>query len=331
MKKFLTALLCACTAALSAFGFTACGGGENAGLTVVMPDGAPALSMVMLMSEKPDLGKEVNYRVVGASEISSFVTNVDESKNADLCVIPVNSASKLLGSGEKYMMLGTVTHGNLFIAANMQAEDLTPENFAEVIGGKKVGVVNLPAFPGAVFKLILDNYNVRDKVTLENVEATAVSGIEARYDYFVIPEPAASTRAGNEKLNLKIAGSLQQLYGEGGYPQAVLVAKKSLIESDKAFIDKFMLEMQSAVTWLSAESTSPQTVISAIKAHFPDPENTAPTFNANNLTKGVIANCAVNFVKSADCKDGVTQILNKLKAAGDGAATEVSPQFFYLG
>lgn len=330
MKRFLTVVLCLITLCLS-FAFSACGGGDKDTITVCMPDGAPALSMAKFMAEDTDFGRKVEYRVVGSSEIASCVTNLDETKNADLCILPVNTASKLVGDGTKYKMLGTVTHGNLFIAAAADAQDLTRDNFAEEIAGKKVGVVNLPAFPGAVFKLLLSDYGVSDKVMLSPVAATEVSGTDGGYDYFVIPEPVASVRVGNANLKLKIAGSLQNLYGEDGYPQAVLVAKASLIENDGKFISKFMEEMTAAADWLTDEGTSASTIITAIAAHYPDPENTAPAFNEKNLTKTVIANCAVKFTGAETDKDKIVEFLRKLKAAGDAAATEVAESFFYNG
>lgn len=320
-------------AVISAFGISACKpNAETDGgtITVCAPDGAPALALARLMFEDPDFGKPVNYKIVDSSEISSTVTYESEDKNADLCILPVNAASKLLGTGAKYKMLGTVTHGNLFIAANSQKENLTAENFAQSVKGAKVGVVNLPAFPGAVFKLILSKYNVApEEVTLENVAPAAVSGVQSEFDYFVIPEPAASTRAGNANLNLKIVGSLQTLYGEGGYPQAVLVAKKSLIESNPQFISKFTTAMGFAALWLLSEEVSAQTIISTITSHFTDPANTSPMFNENNLTVSVRANCAVRFENCKVSKQKVIDILAELAAAGDASATAVSNDFFY--
>lgn len=329
MKKFLTAILWAALCAAIAAPFTACAKKESGEISVVMPDGAPALAMARLMHEQPELGRSVSYRVVDSSEINSSVTYTDEAENADLCILPVNAASKLLGSGERYKMLGTVTHGNLFIVAASDRAELTSDNFAASLENAKVGVVNLPAFPGAVVRLLLAKYGI--SATLENVAATAVSGVQSDYDYFVIPEPAASTRTGNDKLNLKIVGNIQRLYGESGYPQAVLVAKNSLIEGDPEFITEFKAAMGSAASWLLSEEASSQTIISAIASHYTDPENTKPAFNAQNLTKTVIENCAVGFVDcSYDyCRQGVKSFLEELKSAGDAAATTVSDSFFY--
>ena len=281
------------------------------------------------MSEENGFDKNVSYHIVSSAEINSCVTYTDDSKNADLCILPVNAASKFLGGGERYKMLGTVTHGNLFIVASADKQTLTSENFASALSGKKVGVVNFAAFPGSAAKLILNKYGISDSVTLENVAATQVTGTETQYDYFVIPEPAASTRVANVNLNLKQVGSLQSLYGENGYPQAVLVAKNSLIEKEPAFITEFIGAMTDGANWLLNESVGADTILSAVKKHYADPENTKPAFTAANLTKAVIRNCAINFVSSADSKERVKTFLNELTAVNDGTATAVSDGFFY--
>ncbi len=330
MKKFLTALFCAMLAAVTAIGFTACDGGTDGAITVYMPDGAPALAVAQLMYYEAGFGKEVKYTVVSSDEITSCVTYEDDSENADLCILPVNAASKFLGTGEKYQMLGTVTHGNLYIVAAKDKDELTEDNFAEKLSGAKVGVVTISGFPGSVTRLLLSKYGITEEVTLEGVNATQVTGTESEFDYFVVPEPAASTRTGAAANNLKIVGDMQELYGTDGYPQAVLVAKKSLIESDPDFIASFCLGMEGAAEWLASDYVTAQTVIGAISAHYADPVNTKPTFSAANLSKTVIANCAVGFTYSADCYTEVNSFLAALKDAGDAASTAVSETFYYI-
>ena len=50
--------------------------------------------------------------MIDAQAVAGYVTGA--SPAADYCVLPVNLASKLLGSGDAYRMLGTVTNGNLY-------------------------------------------------------------------------------------------------------------------------------------------------------------------------------------------------------------------------
>lgn len=329
MKKFSAVLLSLLLICAAAFGLSACGGDD--GISVYMPDGAPALSMAHMMYEDMQFGKKVNYRVVDANEISSCVTYNDMNKNADICVLPVNDASKLLGDGTKYKMLGTVTHGNLYLVSATEKSELTAANFATEISGKKVGVVQMAKFPGAMFKLILGRYGVSESVTLQGVQPTEVTGVSSDCEYFVVPEPVASTRIGNANLNLKFAGNLQNLYSDGnGYPQAVVVAKNSLLESEPEFISQFTAALLSGGEWLLSENVTAETILNVIKAHYADPENTAPAFNADNLTKDVINNCAINFVSSEDCKTQVKTFLAELKEAASTFADEVSDNFFYI-
>lgn len=327
MKKLLCAFLGALTLAVSALGLTACGGNENGAITVYAPDGAPALALAQLMSVEADFGKNVSYKIVDATEIASHVTYKDETKNADLCILPVNDASKLLGDGARYKMLGAVTHGNLYFVSGADKPNLTKDNLKTELSGKKVGVVQMAKFPGAAVKLLLNDYEILNGVTLQGVTPQEV-GAASDCDYFVMPEPAATTKV--NAAGLKIAGSMQQLYGDGnGYPQAVLVAKNSLIQTEPEFIEKFTKSLAYGSEWLLSESVSAEDILGAIKAHYPDPENTAPSFTAAQLSKTVIANCAVRFEKSAACKTEVQIFLSKLKAVNADFADEVSNDFFY--
>ncbi|MDE6504582.1 MAG: hypothetical protein K2L42_01790 [Clostridia bacterium] len=126
-------------------------------ISVYAPDGAPALGLAQLMSADVLLNcKEVEYKIVDASAIQTFVTG--NNPKADVCVLPVNLAVKLLGSGEKYKMLGTLTHGNLYLLSS-NGEKISAENIKS-LGGKTVGVVNLAAVPGLTFKAILKQYEM---------------------------------------------------------------------------------------------------------------------------------------------------------------------------
>ena len=126
-------------------------------VTVYMPDGAPALALAKMMSEDTaDDG--ITYKVVAPTLISSVVKYEDESKNADLCVMPVTAASKLLGQGDRYKMVGVVTHGNLYLISKT-GEVLTAKNM-QSLKGKTVGVLNINEVPGLTFKAVLNKYDI---------------------------------------------------------------------------------------------------------------------------------------------------------------------------
>lgn len=325
MKKLLTALLGAAIVASVICGFTACNRGAKTAINVYAPDGAPALALAQLMHEENDFGEDVSYHIVDSGTLPGRISAEKEEDNADLIIMPVNMASKTLNDGSKYKMLGTVTHGNLFILANKDAAELTRENFADSVSGKKIGVINLTEFPGVMFRTLLSDYSVTPE--LSQVTPAQVLGTDENYDYFLVPEPAASTRVGNAATELKFVGDVQTLYGEGGYPQAVLMAKTSLIESKPEFISGFMSALTASGEWLMNDDVTPDMILKAIKDHYPDPENTTPAFN--NLSKDVISHCAVRFEKSDSCKEEVKSLLAKFKSVNEQFAKEVGDNFFY--
>jgi len=120
-------------------------------VTVAVPDGAPAISMTYMMNGNVTFSKEVTYTVVNASEI--------KSSTADIIVMPLNVAAKTKGKGTSYKLLGTVTHGNLYILSRNN-KALTAENIAEQLNGKKVGVMQIANVPGLTTKMVLKKYAI---------------------------------------------------------------------------------------------------------------------------------------------------------------------------
>lgn len=336
MKKFLAVVLAVCTLAFGAFAFTACSNDDGDAIDVYAPDGAPALALAQLMSEEMQFGEKVNYHVVNASTIDTYVTG--EDLRTELCVLPVNAAAAKLGSGENYKMLGTVTHGNIYIVSNTEKTELTRENLAAQLEGKVVGCIQLQNFVGFALQIVLKDLNI-DYTVIEDANKPAESGVsivnianpggqiagETPYDYMVAAEPVVSTKTGKIPT-LKIVGDLQELYGEGGYPQAVLVAKSDLIENNAAFVEKFIAAVEANAAWLLNEQTSAETIVNAVSSHLPD--GSTPTFNAENLTKTVIEHCAVRFESAAAGKDRVKEFLSEITSVNN-VSFNVADDFFY--
>lgn len=172
-------------------------------ISITSPDGAPALALVQMI-EGDD--KIVDFKIVNSNTITTYVTNTDDTKNSDFCIMPVNAAAKLLGSGEKYVMLGTVTHGNLFIVSNDAEAQFTNKEQLQTLIGKKVGVIQLANVPGMVIKMILNKYEIpftelnsgetpaADKVNLAGITDAAQVTPDGDYSAYVIAEPLVSLR-----------------------------------------------------------------------------------------------------------------------------------------
>lgn len=174
--------------------------------TVYAPDGAPALSLANAIHSTT--GNTFEYHVVAATAITAQVTNQDADRNADFCILPVNAAAKLLGNGQKYQMLGTVTNGNMYFLGAGEQVTLTAENLGTALKGKTVGVVQLTNVPGLTLRCVLEDKNIDyeiltndtaksdpDKVYLKAIaspasEITPVGGC----DYYLCAEPVASAK-----------------------------------------------------------------------------------------------------------------------------------------
>ena len=301
-------------------------------ITVYMPDGAPALALAKLMHEDTE-DDGVTYRVVDSSLISSKVTNRDAAKNADVCVLPVTAAAKLLGTGETYKMLGTVTHGNLYLLAKEKGA-ITAENLSTLVG-KKVGVLQMTSVPGLTFKATLSSHGiawqevtneggmVEDKVNLFAISgADAVGVIEA--DYFMIAEPAASAQS---KKGYSIVGNVQTFYGgENGFPQAALVAKTDLLVEHEDWVKSFVERVDGASTWLT--ETDGATLVATVNAHMDD-RTSETSLKAPLLTQTALAGCGIRFTYAAADFEEVNAFLTKLLLVNDKATAMPSENFYW--
>lgn len=170
----------------------------------------------------------------------------------------------------------------------------------------------------------------KSSVTLIGLSnATMVTPV-AEYDYFIVPEPATTTKVNTTGGKLQIAGSLQELYGEGqGYPQAVLVAKKSVLETDgaiaKALVDSFAQNL----AWLKDENTSSSTIVNSVVSALPS--ETTPTFTENNLSKTVINNCGIGFKSATESKNTVNAFMGKVNAVAESSFGTAQDGFFHSG
>ncbi len=170
-----------------------------------------------------------------------------------------------------------------------------------------------------------------DAVRLKAIEATQI-GTDTDCDYYLAPEPAASTKVNAMSgAGLAFAGDLQELYsgasgtdGETGYPQAVIVVKKDLVS--KSVIGDFLDAVAYGAEWLLDESTSAETIVNAVTSHLP--ADTTPTFTAANLSKTVIEHSAVYYTAAKDCKTAINTYMEQVNAVADSSFGTAEEAFF---
>ena len=202
--------------------------------------------------------------MVAASNISNYILN----KTADIAIMPINMASKIIDNGASYKICATVTNGNLYIVGS---EDIS--NLQGLIGSV-VGVIGRSNVPDLNFRYLLTEAGIQyeegetaieGKVVIRyfNDASTLLPMLKQnKLKFGLIPEPAVSkllSMANNFNIELDI----QDLWAGGSYPQAVMVVKTSLT-SDKDFVRSIINEMKTVESWVVE---NPSLAVNAINSH----------------------------------------------------------------
>ncbi len=251
MKKILTLVLVLTLAVLSVFSFTACKDKTTTkSITVAVPDGGPALGMAYLMKNYSEInGTKVTYKIVdGSAGIKSAVM----SGEADVAIMPTNMASILFNSDIDIKLVGTNSYGLLYMLSTAVSAD---EFSLDSLKGEVLNLVGQGGTPEIVVKKILESAEieyvesdvaVEGKVALKfhSEGSTVIGGLKQNSIRFaVLGEPAVSTALQKVGGNLAIVADLQECWKtaagtSASYPQTALVAKGSLIESDRDLVIK---------------------------------------------------------------------------------------------
>ena len=329
MKKWALALAaCFAVGTLSAFGCQK----NPQNIDVYLPDGAPALGLALPMYE--DTAEDgVEYHVVSANTLHTFTTGNDPA--AEVCVMPVNAAAKLLGDASVYQMAGVLTHGNLYLLAKEDAT-YTRENISDLVG-KTIGVLQLNNVPGLTLKACLKGLNtpyndlsgggehLDGAVNLRAVSTSPMTLTGA--DLYLLPSPEADWRVDSGEW--KFVGDLQTLYGdEGGYPQAVIVVKKEVLRKRGDWVRSLLSEIDEGEAWLSTAEKS--VIAGAVQAHLAD--GLTPKFTAETLTDGAIARSGIRLQRmDGGAVAEVKAFLQSLLEVDGNFSAMPSDDFYWLG
>ena len=319
MRKLVLIIL----SILLAFSAISCN--DESEITVYAPDGAPALSLVKAMDEL----EGYDFNITSADVIQTVVTG---DKKADICILPVNLASKLLGDGKDYKMLGAITHGNFYFISS-STEPVNAQT-AENLIGKTIGVVQLASIAGLSLKASLVDLEIPYQELVNNAQKddnkvnllpiTAVEIGTAEVDLYLAPSPAADVKA--KALNYNFVGSLNDLYTLGDIPQAIIVAKTELISKNLSAVKKFINAVKGVESYLLTKDS--EDITTTIKNNLES--GLTPQFNANNLSEKAIERSSIYFTQAKDCYLDVNAFLLKVKAVQSNSVGTVTNDFYYL-
>lgn len=328
MKKIIRLSALVASAATAALGFCACGSSET--YKVYMPDGAPAIALSKLMN---DGYSGAEFTVVSSSTIAQRVSKGD----ADFAVMPINAAAKLFNDGKDIVMLTVNTHGNLYIIGD-------GEFTLGGLVGKKIGVIGQGQVPDLTLKMLFEKNGIGYAASADAVagkaavtyadDASALAPLikQGKIEYALLGEPAAT--ALSSKLQKSILADVQAEWKAafgGEYPQACLVAKGSVVESDGRFVKKFVKAVMSADGWAEDNAAA---AVEAVAAHVESGMETSLDVNA--LTKEVIERCNIRAVSAEDAKESCDTYFARLAELKTELGTSVlsavpGDAFYYKG
>ena len=196
---------------------------------------------------------------------------------------------------------------------------------------KKLMAVLLAAF--ALFSLTACAEKVeKDKVTIKyyaDASAMLPAMKTGQLKTGLLPEPAATKiTTMNGDISMKI--DIQQVYG-GDYPQAVLVAKKSVVENDPAFLEALMTAIEENSEWIVANDENAASAVDAINSALA--EGVTPSLDKQAITKSVVENCNIYLEKSADARISVNEYLAAIRTVDEMPPLPFQTHFleiFYL-
>ncbi|MBQ7308047.1 MAG: ABC transporter substrate-binding protein [Clostridia bacterium] len=329
MKKILKYLFTlSLVVMLSLTSFIGCGQPDK--ITVITPDGAPALSIAKMMSENQNFGEEVTYKVIDSTTITNYVPN-----NSDIAIIPLNAATKL--AGDKFKIVAVNTHGNLYVLGK---ETITDMN---TLIGKKVAVIQYANVPGLTFRAVLNGNNIpyaqigeindtidETKVNLYGCDPTAVAQLlsSGSVDYALCAEPSVTILTKNlSAKGIKVCLNLQTAYHDTfneNYPQAVTIVKKTLIENNPKFVKKFIQGLKENDSFLVEDNI--ETILSAISSHIE--EGLTPVLNGK-LNATSMTNCNVKYVDAYSVKEQIKNYVEKIKLIDATKVNSITDDIFY--
>ena len=320
--KFFLCVMLLCSVSLS---FCGCGKKNKNSLLIYMPDGAPALAMSKLMYENEQFDCETSYHVVSSSNIANFVIQ----KNADLAIIPINMATKILSDGENYKIISSVTNGNLFIVGNQKINGLKD------LKNQVIGVIGQGNVPDLNFRYLLNaeeiEYESSENVVPEKVAIRYFSDASSlipmlktgKLKFGLLPEPAVSKLLSIAN-NFNVELNIQQLWGNESYPQAVLIAN-SKIYGNQNLLDKIITKLKENQDWILEQ---PVNAVEAINNHLD--EGVVASLQTT-ISVGTIRNCNIKVIPTTEIGEieRMKSYLQKIKSVNNLAVGSYTDNLFW--
>lgn len=221
-------------------------------IKVVAPSGATAVSISKAMKDNTEInGTTVQYEIVPTTDL--IVARIT-SKEADFAVVPVNLAAQLYQKNIPYKLTSVVTWGNLYIASSENIEGW------EALKGQEVYLMGKGLVPDIVFRTLLKENGLNpdedvNLVYLSGATELAPNFLNGNAKISMLPEPVLSnvkTKKPDTNVFLDLQEEWEKAFGlSKGYPQAGILVKEDLVNSDPQLVKDYIKVLADAMDWIN--------------------------------------------------------------------------------
>lgn len=253
---------------------------EEATLKLLVPMGAPSISVIPVLNENIH---SVNL-VSGTDPLQAAL--ISPNPEYDIIIAPVNLGASLISkNSSQYRLWGVVTWGNLYIVGENE----------EVFGSEgTLALFGENAVPQKIFDVAKEKININMNVAyFPSVNDAQAQLLTQKASAAMLAQPLAAATIAKAKeggKELKIIANLQTLWKEStgteNYPQAAIFVLESSYDKNKTLIEKQISDMKDYVDACWGESSTLEADITSLtpeKLGLPSAKLVATVFKGMNV------------------------------------------------
>ncbi len=228
---------------------------EPLNLKAIAPEGATTIAMLKMIEEQPSLGDNVSIEYTSLNATDLLAGQI-MNEEADFAIVPTNLAAKLYNKGVPYELASVNTHGNLYMITSDESLATWDD-----LKGKDVYMIGQGLVPDLIFRYLatangLNPDTDMNLIYLAGATEIAPTFLSGKSAITIMPEPVLSV-VSTKDVSYKVLFDFQKEYSEatgttGGFPQAGLFVKQSLIEEHPDVVNAFVSELETSCDWVNA-------------------------------------------------------------------------------
>jgi len=258
-------------------------------IRAIAPEGATTIAMLKMIHDQTLLldRAEVTYESLNTTDL--LVAELVGEKT-DFAIAPTNLAAKLYNKGIPYKLVSVNTHGNLYMVTSNKELQTWDD-----LKGEEVYMIGQGLVPDLIFRYLAEaNGVIPDEdftiVYLAGASEVASTYLSGKATTILMPEPVLSvvkTKTDDIQILFDFQDEYEKVTGsKAGFPQAGLLVKNELIETEPEVVEAFIQGMQASCIWVNEEPETAASYITELDLGIPEPVaiNAIPGLNIEHVS-----------------------------------------------